>query len=105
ALDPGNYLYGVRPGRPARLSVQYRNRAARDRRQFSRHVVFAALLSGWPARDHEPAAGRQFELVRDGSAFEIDHAPHRYAGDRYLAILLARRYPHLLRIGSRRQAT
>ena len=36
AVDPGNHLYGIRPGRSAGLSVQYRNRAARDRRQLSR---------------------------------------------------------------------
>ena len=41
--------------------------------------------------DHEPAAGRQFQPVRDGSAFEIDHAPDRHAGDRHLAVLCARR--------------
>ena len=50
AVDPGNHLYGVRPGRPAGLPVQYRDRAARDRRQFSRHVVLATVLAGWPAR-------------------------------------------------------
>ena len=70
AVDPGNHLYGVRPGRSAGLSVQHRDRAARDRRQLSRHVVLAALLAGRPARHHEPAAGRQLEPVRDGPALE-----------------------------------
>ena len=92
AVDPGNHLYGIRPGRPAGLPVQYRDRAARDRRQFPGHVVLAAVLAGRPARDHEPAAGRQFEPVRDGPAFEIDHAADRYAGDRYLAVLCAGRH-------------
>ena len=92
AVDPGNHLYGIRPGRPAGLSVQYRDRAARDRRQFSRHVVLAAVLAGRPARHHEPAAGRQLEPVRDGSALEVDHAPDRHAGDRHLAVLFARRH-------------
>ena len=70
AVEPGNHLYGVRPGRSARLSLQHRDRPARDRRQFPRHVVRAALLAGRPARHHEPAAGRQLQPVRDGSALE-----------------------------------
>ena len=92
AVDPGNHLHGIRPGRSAGLSAQYRDRAARDRRQFSRHVVLTAVLAGRPAHDHEPAAGWQFEPVRDGPALEIDHPPDRYAGDRYLAVLCARRH-------------
>ena len=91
AVDPGNHLYGIRPGRSARLSVQRRDRTARDRRQFSRHVVFAAVLAGRPAHHHEPAAGRQLEPVRDGFALEIDDAADRHAGDRHLAVLFARR--------------
>ena len=35
---------------------------------------------------------------------KLDHAPDRHAGDRHLAVLLAGRHPHLLRIRSRRQA-
>ena len=54
--------------------------------------------------DHEPATGRQFEPVRDGSAVEIDHAPDRYAGDRYFAVLRARRHPAVFRVRPRRQA-
>ena len=93
AVDPGNHLYGIRPGRSARLSVQHRDRAARDRRQFPRHVVLAAVLAGRPAHHHEPAAGRQLEPVRDGPALEIDDAADRHAGDRHLAVLFARRQP------------
>ena len=37
AFDAGDHLYGVRPGRSARLSAQHRNQPARDRRQFPRH--------------------------------------------------------------------
>ena len=78
-------------GDPRVYLLQHRDRPARNRRQFSRHVVRAALLAGRPARHHEPAAGRQFQPVRDGSALEVDHAPDRYAGDRHLAVLFARR--------------
>ncbi len=53
---------------------------------------------------HEPAAGRQLEPVRDGSAFEIDNAADRHAGDRHLAVLFARRQPDLFRIRPWRQA-
>ncbi len=61
-------------------------------------------FAGRPARDHEPAAGRQFQPVRDGPALEIDHAPDRHAGDRYLAVLCAGRHAPVLRIRPRRQA-
>src|SRR6202020_537607 len=104
ALDPGNHIHGVRSGRSARLPAQHRNRAARNRRKFSRHEFFTALLAGWPARDHEPAAGRQLKSVRDGPAVEIDHAPDRHAGDRYLAVLRARWQSDLLRVRSWRKA-
>ena len=90
--DPKVYLLNIETGQ------------TRDRRQFPGHVVLAALLAGRPARDHESAAGRQFQPVRDGPALEIDHAPDRHAGDRHLAVLFARRQPHLLRIRSWRQA-
>ena len=55
-------------GDPRVLSAQHRNRPARDRRQFSRHDLRAALLAGRPARHHEPAAGRQLQHLRDGFA-------------------------------------
>ena len=57
AVDPGDHLYVLRPGRSARLSAQHRDRPARDRRQFSRHELRAALFAGRTARDHEPAGG------------------------------------------------
>ena len=37
-----------------------------------------ALLARRPARDHEPAAGRQFQSVRDGPALEGDDAADRH---------------------------
>jgi len=83
-------------GDPACLLV--RIETATQSSAISRHVVLAAFLAGWPARDHELAAGRQFEPVRDGSAFEVDHAPHRHSGDRYLAVLCARWGSHMFRI-------
>ena len=104
AVDPGNHLHGIRPGRSAGLSVQHRDRAARNRRQLPRHVVLAAFFARRPAHHHEPAAGRQLEPVRDGSALEVDHASDRHAGDRHLAVLFARRRAHLFRVRSRRQA-
>ena len=57
-VDAGNHLHVLWAGRAARLSAQHRDRPARDRRQFSRHDLRAAVLAGRPARDHEPAAGR-----------------------------------------------
>ena len=59
AVDAGNHLHVLRAGRSARLPAQHRDRPARDRRQFPRHDLRAALLAGRPARDHEPAAGRR----------------------------------------------
>ena len=61
AVDAGNHLHGVRPGRSARLSAQHRDRPARDCRQFPRHEFFAALFAGRPARHHEPAGGLQLQ--------------------------------------------
>ena len=83
--------------RAARLSAQHRDRPARDRRQFPRHDVRAALLARRPAHRHEPAAGRQRQYVRDGSALPADHAADRHAGDRHRALLLARRQPDRVR--------
>src|SRR5215831_17983016 len=80
---------------PEGLSLQHRDRAARDRRQFPRRVVRSALLARRPAHRHEPAAGWQCQPVRDGPAFEGDHAAHRHARDRYLAVLFAGREPDL----------
>ena len=90
--DPRVYLFNIETGQREIVG------------NFPGHVVLAAVLAGRPARYHEPAAGRQFEPVRDGSAFEVDHAPHRYAGDRYLAVLCARRHAALLRVRPRRKA-
>ena len=59
---------------------------------------------GITARDHEPAAGRQRQSVRDGSALEADDAAHRHAGDRHRAVLFAGRHAHLLRERPRRHA-
>ena len=41
---------------------------------FPGMTFLAAFFARRPAGDHEPAAGRQFQPVRDGSAVEIDHA-------------------------------
>ncbi len=46
----------------------------------------------------------QFEPVRDGPAFEVDHAADRYSGDRYLAVLCAGRHPYMFRIRPRWKA-
>ena len=40
--------------------------------------------------------GSQFQSVRDGFALETNDAPHRHAGNRYLAVLFAGRHAHLL---------
>ena len=103
AVDAGDHLHVLRPGRAAGLSAQHRDRPARDRRQFPRHDVRAALLARRPARDHEPAAGRQLQPLRHGSALEGDDAADRHAGDRHRAVLFAGRHAHLLRVRSRRQ--
>ena len=50
-------------GDPRVYLLEHRDRAARDRRQFPRHDLRAALLARRPARDHEPAAGRQRQPV------------------------------------------
>ena len=80
--------YGA--GRPARLSAQYRNRPARDRRQLSGHELRAALLAGRPARGDESAGGQQRQHLRDGPALQGDDASHRHAGHRHCAVLLTR---------------
>ena len=59
---------------------------------FPGMTLRAALFARRPARDHEPAAGRQFQSVRDGSALEADDAAHRHAGDRHRAVLFAGRH-------------
>ena len=104
-VDARNYLYVVRAGRPARLSAEHRDRTARDRRQFSRHDLRSALFARRPARHHEPAAGRQRQPVRDGSALEADDAADRHAGDRHRTLLLAGWCAHLLRDRPRRHAS
>ena len=71
---------------------------------FPGMTLLAALLARRPARDHEPAAGRQFQHLRDGPALEGDDAAHRHAGDRHRAVLFAGRHAHLLRVRPRRQA-
>ena len=76
-------------GDPRVLLLQHRDRPARGGRQFPGHDLRAAFFAGRPARDHEPAAGRQRQPVRDGPALEIDDAADRHAGDRHLAVLLA----------------
>ena len=57
-------------GEPRVYPAQHRDRPARDRRQLPRHDLCAALLARRPARDHEPAAGRQCQPLRDGPALE-----------------------------------
>ena len=51
AVDAGDHLHGLRPGRSARLSAQHRNRPARDCRQFSGHELsrrgFRRTVSAW----------------------------------------------------------
>ena len=79
ALDPGDHLYGLRPGRSPRLSLQYRYRAARSRRQFSRHELFAAVLAGRPERHHESAGGRELQHLRHGFALEGDDPADQHA--------------------------
>ena len=37
---------------------------------FPGMTLLAALLAGRPARHHEPAAGRQLQHLRDGSALQ-----------------------------------
>ena len=64
---------------------------------FPRHDVCPRIFAGRPARDHEPAAGRQLQPVRHGSPLEGDDAADRRAGDRHLALLFAGRFAHLLR--------
>ena len=102
AVDAGNHLHVVRAGRAARLPAQHRDRPARGGRQFPRHDVRAALLARRPARDHEPAAGRQLQHLRDGSALARHHEADRHRGDRHRAVLFAGRRAHLFRIRSRR---
>ena len=86
--------YGT--ARSARGAAQHRQRPARDRRQFPRHVVLAALLADRAADHHEPAAGRELEHLRDGPAVEAHDAADRHRRDRHRAVLFARRPAHLL---------
>ncbi len=85
AFDAGDHLHGLRPGRSARLSLQYRDRPARNRRQFSRHELLAAVFAGRPARHHEFAGRRELQHLRHGFALEGDDAADRHPGDRHLA--------------------
>ena len=43
---------------------------------FPGMTFLAAFFARRPAGDHEPAAGRQFQPVRDGSALEGHYAAH-----------------------------
>ena len=61
------------PGRPKVYLRNIENRTDRDRRQISRACRSRPASDGQRPADHEPAAGRQFQPVRDGSAVEIDH--------------------------------
>ncbi len=77
---------------------------ARGGRQFPGHDLRPAFLAGWPAGDHEPAAGRQRQHLYDGSALAHDDAAHQHRGDRHLSLLFAGRQPDRLRKRPRRQA-
>ena len=79
----GDHLHVVRAGRPARLPAQHRERPARGGRQFPRHDLRAALLARRRQRDHEPAARRQLEHLRDESRLEGDHPADRLGRDRH----------------------
>ncbi len=96
--SPGNHLHGLRPGRSARLSPQHRVRRARDRRQFSRHELFAAVFAEWSRRHHEPAGRLECQHLCDGLGFEGDDAADQYGGNRYVALLLAGRFADMFRI-------
>ena len=87
----------------ARLSVQYRNETARDRRRFSEHDVFAALLARRAAGDHEPAIGRQCQHLRARPVEPHDAPAHHQRGDRHGSVLFPRRQPDRVRVRPRRR--
>jgi TolB protein len=45
-----------------------------------------AVLSGWAARHHEPAGGRQLQHLRHGPALEGVDPADRHTGDRHRAV-------------------
>ena len=104
--DPGSDLVLTPRFSPSTQEITYMEFGQGDPRVYLLNIETGQreIVGNFPGMSFSPrfspdgqriimslAAGRQFEPVRDGFAFEIDHPTDRYAGDRYLAVLCARR--------------
>jgi TolB protein len=72
ADEPGNHLHVLCRCGSKCVPLEHRDRAARDRGQFSGDDLCAAVFTRWTERGHEFAAGWQRKHLQNGFAIAAD---------------------------------
>ena len=89
-----NHLHGLLQQQAARLSVQYRHRAAASAGRFRSYDLCAALFARRQPRGFQPFGKRRFQHLHDGSAFAPHPATDHRRCDQHRALLFAGRAIH-----------